>query len=612
MRRAAVLYWFLLTGAVLSGCGAASRTQSPSPASSLAAAPRGNGEAPAGRLDSAREEYYLGVKSYVREEFEEAESHFLSSIALLEAPLPEAFGFEGDLEESETLLTKSNYFLQKISEREVAQIEIPEAVEPASGEPPLDLSFDAVPDWEITAGGPIQQVRNAMVDKWVDYFLGDGRQVYQTWLNRRYRYQAIYDDAFRRYGLPREITFHSMIESGFSHRAYSWAHAVGLWQFIKSTGRNYGLRCDGYVDERRDPVKATDAAARYLRALYDEFGDWELALAAYNVGEGGVRRAISRQGTRNFWDLRLPRETRNHVPKFYAAMLLGMNPEQYGFTVTPELPYDTEEIAVDSYVDFETLGRCAGVSAEALAELNPALVRKCTPPNESGFRVQVPSGFGERTMLALASIPASERRPPAKIDVAYHRVRRGETLSKIARRYHTSVQAIAQANRLGSRNRVYAGQQLTIPGASDDGSVRVASKPRSSSSSRPSTARQAPSGTEQVVYVVKSGDTLSRIAERHGVSTTKLRSWNKVGRHIRPGDRLTIHVKEGAAPRVGQASSSKSEKSSRPTIVRVRRGDTLWDIARTNGVSLSELLTANGMKRTARIKPGDRIKIPTK
>ena len=604
MRSSAYLLLLLLTVPVFSGCG---MTGGPS-ASPGAQASKSTSKPPSGRLESAREEYYQGVKAYVREDFEEAESRFVSSVALLEAPLPSDFATPSEFEEAETLLTKSNYFLQKISDREVAEIEIAETQEEPAPPPSSEVAEleESPANWEVR-GGPIAPVSNDMVDKWVKYFLGDGRRVYQTWLNRRTRYQAIYDEAFRRYQLPQELTYHSMIESGFSHRAYSWAHAVGLWQFIKSTGRLYGLRTDWWVDERRDPVKATDAAARYLRALYDEFGDWQLALAAYNVGEGSVRRQINRQGTRNFWSLRLPRETRNHVPKFYAAMFLAQNAEKYGFTVTPELPYATEIVEVDFSVDFETLGRCCGVSEEALAELNPSLLRRCTPPNEKGFPVYVPAGAKERTLAALAAIPEEERNIPRATFVE-HRVRRGETLSKIAQKYGTSVSAIVEANKLGSRNRVSAGRHLVIPGASrsDRGTEVASSSPSRKSSSR----SKAPAGTQKVTYVVKSGDTLSRIASSHGVSTTALRRWNQIGRHIRPGDRLAIHVKGGAvATKSSSGSGSRSNGSS--TVVRVRRGDTLWDIARSNGVSLSELLVANNMKTSARIKPGDRIRIPS-
>lgn len=620
VRRATILLLAFLFGTLVSGCGLTGSLQ-PAPPSSIAKSAKKADSSADGRLESAREEYYQGVKAYVREEFDEAEAHFLSSIALLEAPLPEATASETDMEESETLLTKSNYFLQKISDREVAEIEIPEAAEEVAAVEPTIVEEKPV-DWEVP-GGPIRAEDHEMVDKWLKYFTGDGRQVYQTWLNRKSRYMGIYDEAFRKHGLPRELAYHSMIESGFSHRAYSWAHAVGLWQFIKSTGRNYGLRCDSFVDERRDPARATDAAARYLKALYEEFGDWKLALGAYNVGEGAVRRAISNQGTRNFWDLRLPRETKNHVPKFMAAMMIGKNPEKYGFTVTPELPYATEEVVVEGFADFETLGRCAGVSEETLTELNPSLLRKCTPPNEKRYRVKVPAGSGEKTLLALAQIPQEERRPAPSVQLAQHRVRRGETLSKIARRYGTSVQAIAEANRLGRRNHVVAGQQLLIPTQRNvsEEPVRVASSSREKSKStttRKESAKSSKTRTstaskgEKTVYVVKSGDTLTRIAERHGVSTTMLRRWNQIGRHIRPGDRLTIHAKAGSSASKTTVSSSKSKAAKSSTVVRVRRGDTLWDIAKENGVSVAEILSANNMSRSSRIKPGDRIKIPKK
>ena len=528
-------------------------------------------------LVAARADYYAGVRAYVRGDLGEARDRLQRCQRALEWPTG-TNGLQPDQErDAQSLLAKTDYFLDQLA---VADLAAAAPAEPAS---PVETT-----SWEVVHG-EIAPVRNDDVERWMRYFLGEGRPVYQKWLDRRSQYVPIFEDALARHGLPPELMYHSMIESGFSTSAYSWAHAVGLWQFIRSTGRTYGLRSDWWVDERRDPVKSTEAASRYLKALYVEFQDWELALAAYNVGEARVRRQIRRQKTRDFWKLRLPRETRNHIPKFYAALILGSDPEKYGFTVNHSAPPDTETIPVDFCVDFEVLGECCGASVKTLSALNPALVRRCTPPDETGYPVVVPAGTGARTMAALAELPEDQR-----IRWAHHRVRRGETLSHIAMRYRTSVRAISEANNLRSTNYLSIGQDLLIPQGRPSG----ASPPRFASSSRGSSSGS--SGNRKITYVVKNGDTLSEIAERYGYSSRTLRRWNRVGRYIHPGDRLTIYVKDG-----GGSGSARSD-----VVVRVRKGDTLWDIARHHGVSLTSLLHANNLSRSDLIRPGDLIKVP--
>jgi len=565
--------------------GCASR---PGPAPSLpeAAAPA----PPAPRLEEVRDRYFAGVRAYVREDWDEARELLEACRDELEPALAANGVGPGDEREAQSLLAKSDYFLRKIENQTVAALEAPamESVDPT----PVPRT------WEVTRGS-IQLVHNQDVERWIRYFTGDGREVFQKWLDRRSRYQPLYEEVFAEYGLPAELTYHSMIESGFSTGAYSWAHAVGLWQFIRSTGRNYGLRADWWVDERRDPHKSTVAACRYLADLWEEFRDWELALAAYNVGEVKIRGQIRRQRTRDFWALRLPRETRNHVPKFYAALIVGSDPESYGFQVseaaaTPE----TETVRVDFSVDFDVLGECAGVSAQTLAELNPSLVRRCTPPDDEGFLVVVPAGTADRALIELAKIPESQR-----IRWAHHRVRRGETLSHIADQYRTSVWAIAEANHLRNTHLLSIGQDLLIPQGRPSGAnppKQVAS--RSSSSS--TTSRSSTPDGEKIVYVVRKGDTLSEIADRYGTSSRMLRRWNRIGRFIYPGDRLTIWVK---SDRTAVASNGGDGYT-----VQVRRGDTLWDLARHHGVSLDELLSANGLHPRSTIRPGDVIKVPSR
>ena len=523
------------------------------------------------RLVDARAAYFEGVRAWVRKDLGQAESAFLRCQQELAFAGSEEVA-DREARDAQLLLGKTEYFLDRIAERSGWETE-------AGGTEQVELAR-AGPAWEVRHGS-IEPKMNRHVERWIQYFTGDGREVYQRWLDRKVLVQPTLDEAFARHGLPPELTYHGMIESGFSTRAYSWAHAVGIWQFVRPTARRYGLRSDWWVDERRDPVKSTDAASRYLVALYEEFGDWELALAAYNVGEGRVRQQIRRQKTRDFWQLRLPRETRNHLPKFYAALILGSDPEKYGFRIPSGSPPELEVVTVDFTVDFEVLGECAGVDPRILAELNPALVRNCTPPDEEGFQVLVPVGTGERTQLQLAALPEDER-----VRWARHTVRRGDTLSEIAEGYGTTVGAIASANQLRSRSFLSIGQELMIPRGQ-----RSASPPRFAS-----VQPYGPS-SRKVVYTVRKGDTLSEIAERYGTSSRNLRRWNRVGKHIYPGQKLNVHTKG--------SSGSRSA-----TSVKVRRGDTLWDIARHHGVSLSALLRANNLSKSSTIRPGDTIRIP--
>jgi membrane-bound lytic murein transglycosylase D len=563
----------LIAALVLGGCATAPRPST----SSLDTAGSSEAETPDG-LAQAQMEYYAGVRAYVAEDLDDAEAHF--------SRVYEALAFAGseavaDLvaRDAESLLAKADYFLGKIADARYTE----DGSELATGAPPADPQAG----WKVTHG-EIHPVTNRDVDRWIHYFTHEGRDVFQRWLLRMPQYEPIYAQSFARHGLPPEIIYHSMIESGFSTKAYSWAHAVGLWQFVRTTGKHYGLRVDWWVDERRDPYLATEAACQYLAELHEEFGDWELALAAYNVGEGRIRKQIRRQNTRNFWDLRLPRETRNHVPKFYAAMILGTEAEKYGFERGSGSFPEWETVSVDFCVDFDVLGECSGASAEALAELNPALVRNCSPPDEKGFQVRVPRGAGEAAQVAIAAIPEDQR-----VRWMHHRVRNGETLSHIADRYRTTITAIAEANRLRSRNFLSVGQELLIPQGRSSGS----NPPSWASAGTPSSG----SGNK-TTYVVRKGDTVSQIAERHGVSASRLRSWNRLGRFIYPGQKLTIHGGKSVASSGGSSSRSSSHK--------VRRGDTLWEIARRNGVSLTSLLQANNLRRNAVIRPGDVLRIP--
>jgi membrane-bound lytic murein transglycosylase D len=526
------------------------------------------------RLDRARDAYFEGVRAYVREDLDVAHSRFAGCREAIGDP--SAYRDDADRRDAAILASKTEYFLEKIGVSRAGSELVhlgPSREDDRPG-----------PAWELRHG-TIEPLRNDDVERWMKYFLGDGRAVFQKWLDRQGLYTETFEEVFEEKGLPPELTYHAMIESGYSTSAYSWAHAVGLWQFIRTTGRKYGLRSDWWVDERRDPAKSTRAAAEYLSELHEEFQDWELALAAYNVGEAKIRKQISAQDTRDFWQLKLPRETRNHVPKFYAALILGSDPEEYGFERKSATREPTETIRVGFSVDLDVLGDCCGVPAATLAELNPALIRRTTPPDDEGYPVTVPAGTGERALAALEDLPAERR-----IQWAHHRVEGGDTLSHIADRYRTSVYAISEANRLSNVHRLRIGQELLIPQGQ-----RSAVAPPSFATSDP-----GPTTGRQLTYVVRKGDTLSQIADRYGTSSSRLRSWNRLGSYIYPGQKLTIY----------QGKSGSSSSSGESTVVQVRKGDTLWDIARAHGVSLTSLLSANGLSKASLIRPGDRIRVP--
>jgi membrane-bound lytic murein transglycosylase D len=451
---------------------------------------------------------------------------------------------------------------------------------PADLELEEDVPYDVPIDW------------NEKVENSIRYFQVQNRSAFARWLNRCGRYQEMMQGILRQYGLPEDLIYMALIESGFNPQAYSWAHASGPWQFISSTGKIYGLTYDWWLDERRDPVKSTHAAAKYLKKLYQEFADWRLALAAYNCGEVRVRRAIASAGTRDFWQLSLPRQTRNYVPLFMAATVIAKSPEQYGFTVQPEPPLRYDEVTIDDCTDLKVAARCCHSSVDQIKELNPELRRWCTPPNHRDYVLKIPPGTRDSFVANYALVPESE-----KVSWQRHKIQRGETLSKIARRYGTSVRAIADANSLRSSHRIIAGKYLLIPIG-----------PYSGSSG--SLIAAAPSGGgeasgDKLIYTVKKGDALGRIAASFGIGLSQLRRWNNLrsGAYIYPGDKLTIYLPSG-----GSGSVTAGEDFTE-LVYTVKRGDTLWDIAQDFGISLAELIQDNGLRDPSRLKPGSKLKI---
>ena len=378
-------------------------------------------------------------------------------------------------------------------------------------------------------------VVNPEVASLIDYYTGPRREWLSAALGRAGRWLPMIRAELGRAGLPLDLAWLPLVESAFHTHARSRARAQGMWQFMAGTARLYDLHVDGVVDERNDPYLATPAAVAHLRDLHAAFGDWELALAAYNSGAGRVQRALKRgKGATDFWSLRrhLPRETRNYVPGLWALLVVAKNPTAYGLPAVQESTECRATVPVDGALDLEVLAEKAEVDRERLTELNPALLRGITPVKGS-YDLAVPCGTEQRVTTALAAIP-----PDQRVRKIFHTVKRGDTLGAIARRYGTSVDTIAAANNIRNPRALRIGQTLVIPRYPGRGR----SAPVRTASAAPAQSRGGgqPLATPDR-YVVRRGDTLYDIARRYGVSLDELKRRNNLsGSLIKPGDVLVM------------------------------------------------------------------------
>jgi membrane-bound lytic murein transglycosylase D len=592
-----------------------------------------------------------------------------------------------------------NPILDSIIDAEIAaelQLEADSAADAAvlaqlnGGEAPGDAS--ATPTDEVASGSTVTwdfdvstYGSHERVQYWIDFFQGPARERFQIWLTRLPKYEPMIRQRLKEQELPTDLVYLALIESGLSNHAVSHASAVGMWQFMRGTGRDMGLRIDGWVDERRDPVKATAAATRYLAMLHKRFGSLYLAAAAYNAGGGRVSRSIKRlpdepvgggdteptddelteaaeellaeaEGTEpaaeeaeapvqlasapkeaaatgysdaTFFRLYdtdlLHRETRDYVPKLIAAALLAKEPARYGFSVPSEVrPLAYDSLVVQGLVGLDVVARLADTSLAALRELNPQYLRLVTPPDARSV-IRLPVGRGERTSVAYAELPPSKR-----VSYVTHVVKRGQTLSGVARSYGVSQGAIRDANsKLARRKYLRAGEKLIIPTSGRISPVvarSVAEEPAERGrSSRP------------VFHRVKRGESISVIAQRYEITQKQLRSWNKLGRGSRiivgqklriaaPGTRGSAAADDAPRSRGTKvaargAKSGRTIKSSAGASVAkakvksrthvVKRGETLTGIASRYDVTLRELAKANGIRTTTRIQAGKRLRIPT-
>ena len=417
-----------------------------------------------------------------------------------------------------------------------AQIESPETNPEAIATAREAVASDrpaAVPDVPIVVNDSVLRVIAA--------FQSDAlHDKIQAGLVRSGRYLPMIHQVFAEEGLPQDLAMIAFIESSFLPLARSNKMAHGIWQFMPRTGRQYGLRSNGLVDERRDFEKSTRAAARYLAYLNEIFGDWYLAMAAYNAGEGKILRAINRTGARDFWHLAstnaIRKQTKNYVPAFLASVLISKNPSHYGFEVVPDPPLEFDTVRLERSISLEDLSKASQFPLEDLQSLNPELLTAVTPQQPEGYDLRIPDGTLETLSLVVAAIPTT--RPP---EFKTHVAKKGDTLPKIARRYGVTISSLASANSLTTRARLSRGQEIMVPEKA--GKTSKASNPKVAAAKPKKTTKSAPPAPAAAKsYRVKTGDTLYQIALRHGTTVAEILAVNGLGGSapIKPGDKLKI------------------------------------------------------------------------
>ena len=426
------------------------------------------------------------------------------------------------------------------------------------------------------------------VDKWINYFTGRGRDYMQVYLERSSRYLPIMKAVLREQGLPMNLVYVALIESGFSAKALSRANAVGYWQFIYGTGKRYGLKIDGFVDERRDFVLATKAASQYFKDLYSLFGSWHLALAAYNSGEYRVNRAVLRHYNRDFWYLSskkaLPRETRNYIPKLIAAIRISQDPQKYGFyslDFQPLLSYETLE--VNQSLSLEKLAQNLNLDLKTLKSLNPKYKGEYVPIYKNSTSLRIPS---ESELQATKFAVNKSLMSTPKQTYQYHywyRVRKGDSLYKIARRHKTTVSKLRRKNRLGNRSLIRVSQKLKIPTKR-----LVASKVNSQKSKVKNQHKE--------FHIVRRGQSLSHIAKLHSLKLKNLKEWNNIQGNpiIHPGQKLKL----------------KEKNSSKKSYHLVKKGETLIGIAKQYKIPLPKLMEENSLNFKSVLLAGRKLIIP--
>lgn len=605
------------------------------------------------KLDEARRHYLYALKASEQGKNTIAGKHFEAAMSILNdlVTYPDIYtntdfthlsesviqDYESRISSTDSLDPNSSFFVlrdkmyQEIETIPVERKKYPSKQQLATinaGSAQYDLQID------LTDNTPVQQC--------ISYFTSErGRRFFSRWLGLTGRYFPLYERVLAEEGVPQEIRHLSMIESGLSPKAVSWAKAVGLWQFIPGTGKMYGLAINWWVDERRDPEKATRAAARYLKDLYTDFGDWQLALAAYNCGPGRVKSAIAKANSRDYWVVRgyLPRETQQYVPLFIAATKITMDPEAYGFTdIDYQLPDEYQSVPLQGSFDLATIARAANCSVEELKGLNPELLQDRIPSGSgSAYSVNVPINTPPNLAAKLKDVPAPNQ---PQVTFVSHKVGRGETLTSIANQYNVTVDAIGQANSISPTSNVRRGATLRVPmvtGAQNNSSALIASNdvnsdvaerntPPSatssgSSASTPVRATRSAQASHDIIAPPSSSapaappstpeerafvDALSR---QSGGAQSVVTGTAATARRSTPAA-APAATPTAAANRRESATPKSEERAKIKNVVHVvTAGETLTGIARKYKVSVSDLASWNDIPKSTSVRTGQKLKV---
>ncbi len=499
--------------------------------------------------------YQAGITDYKAGNLEKAKQEFDESVAtLLESGL--------DIQGDERLSSEFNRLVEDVYSAEAASLERGDALSLHNYEPtPLEsfsgLTFPVDPRTKQRVQQELQSIHsdlplvsNDSVDGVIAYLQNHNRGYVERVLRGVGTYGGIISEALRKQGVPQDLIYLAAGESAFNPFAVSKARCVGIWQFSLGTGSLYGLKKDSWVDDRQDPVKSSSAAAHHLKDLYTTFGDWFLAMAAYDSGPLTVQRAIERTGYADYWELRrlhaLPAETENYVPVFLATALIAKDPKAYGFDTPPDPPLAIDAVEIDTPTDLRLIAQLIDHPVEELVKLNPSLQRWTTPGNDPNFVLYLPAGTRDVYEKSIASIP-----PDKRIWWRAHKVLEGETLAGIAKQLRVSPAALAEANQLTTGSSLEQGAHLVVPMAAGNNSslARV----------RESVPRRL------TTYRVRPGDTVDLIADRFNVTAYQIRRWNGLkSSKVAPGRTLHIYV-EGRATTARTSHSRPAAGSRHPS-----------------------------------------------